>query len=195
MISIIGPSAPGRGHRGHATWPRARANVPEPYRAIGATVDGHRRPRHLHRHHHGHERQSKVAAAKYANAVANRLIAYQPKPAESGYELNQLSPADTADGPVEPRAAHPAWGRRAFGVILGIFAAMWAAGVRRRLSRVTEVKERIGATVLGEIPRVGDVRAAADRPVREAQRAHGHGGVPGAAQQPAHQPPRRRRRP
>ncbi len=31
---------------------------------------------------------------------------------------------------------------------------MWAAGVRRRLSRVTEVKERIGATVLGEIPRV-----------------------------------------
>ena len=30
---------------------------------------------------------------------------------------------------------------------------MWAAGIRRRLSRVTEVKERIGATVLGEIPR------------------------------------------
>ena len=45
-------------------------------------------------------------------------------------------------------------GAAAFGVILGIFAAMWAAGIRRRLSRVTEVKERIGATVLGEIPRV-----------------------------------------
>jgi capsular exopolysaccharide synthesis family protein len=45
-------------------------------------------------------------------------------------------------------------GAGAFGVILGIFAAMWAAGFRRRLSRVTEVKERIGATVLGEIPRV-----------------------------------------
>ena len=48
-------------------------------------------------------------------------------------------------------------GAAAFGVILGIFAALWAAGIRRRLSRVTEVKERIGATVLGEIPRTGTV--------------------------------------
>jgi capsular exopolysaccharide synthesis family protein len=48
-------------------------------------------------------------------------------------------------------------GAAAFGVILGIFASLWAAGIRRRLSRATEVKERIGATVLGEIPRTGAV--------------------------------------
>ena len=136
---------------------------------------------------------NKVAASKFANAVARQLIAFQPKPAESGYELNQLSPAQPPTSPSNPRTPI-LLGAAAFGVILGIFAAMWAAGIRRRLSRVTEVKERIGATVLGEIPRVAVAGSAADRPVREAQRAHGHGGVPGAAQQPAHQPPRRRRR-
>jgi capsular exopolysaccharide synthesis family protein len=41
-----------------------------------------------------------------------------------------------------------------------VFAGLASAGVRRRFSRVTELKERIGATVLGEIPRVisGNIR-------------------------------------
>jgi hypothetical protein len=47
-----------------------------------------------------------------------------------------------------------------FGLIAAVFAGLASAGVRRRFSRVTELKERIGATVLGEIPRVisGNIR-------------------------------------
>jgi receptor protein-tyrosine kinase len=47
-----------------------------------------------------------------------------------------------------------------FGLIAAVFAGLASAGVRRRFSRVNELKERIGATVLGEIPRVisGNIR-------------------------------------
>jgi capsular exopolysaccharide synthesis family protein len=94
---------------------------------------------------------SAVAAADFANAVAHRLIEIQkPNPF---YQLQQLSPAAPPKAPSNPRKPVLV-GAAAFGIILGIFAAIWAAGIRRRLSRVTEVKERIGATVLGEIPRV-----------------------------------------
>jgi capsular exopolysaccharide synthesis family protein len=151
VIAIIAPQLPAEA-TADTNLDRARANVPKPQRAIGATVNATVDP--------GTfivtitaTSADPVAAAKYADAVANQLIAYQPKPAESGYELNQLSPAQTPTAPSNPRTPI-ILGAAAFGVILGIFAAMWAAGVRRRLSRVTEVKERIGATVLGEIPRV-----------------------------------------
>jgi capsular exopolysaccharide synthesis family protein len=97
---------------------------------------------------------SPEAAAAYANAVAHQLISFQGSPANADFLLKQLSPAVPPTKPSNPRLPI-VLGAAAFGVILGIFGAMWAAGIRRRLSRVTEVKERIGATVLGEIPRVG----------------------------------------
>jgi capsular exopolysaccharide synthesis family protein len=151
IISIVAPQLPAEATAA-TNIARARNNVPEPYRSIGASVDA--------TVDSGTfivtisaTSTSKVAAAEYANAVAKRLIAYQPPPSESPYELRQLSPATPPSSPSNPRTPI-LLGAAAFGVILGIFAAMWAAGVRRRLSRVTEVKERIGATVLGEIPRV-----------------------------------------
>ena len=151
VIALIAPQLPAEATAA-SNLARARANVPQPYRSIGATVAAAVDP--------GTfivtitaTSSNKVAASKYANAVANRLIAYQPKPAVSSYALNQLSPAVPPTAPSNPRSPI-LLGAAAFGVILGIFAAMWAAGIRRRLSRVTEVKERIGATVLGEIPRV-----------------------------------------
>ena len=49
------------------------------------------------------------------------------QPAESGYQLNQLSPATPPTSPSNPRTPI-LLGAAAFGVILGIFAAMWAAG-------------------------------------------------------------------
>ena len=97
---------------------------------------------------------SPEAAAAYANAVAKQLIAFQGPAAAVDYRLEQLSAAVPPTKPSNPRLPI-VLGAAAFGIILGIFGAMWAAGIRRRLSRVTEVKERIGATVLGEIPRVG----------------------------------------
>jgi len=92
------------------------------------------------------------AAADMANAVAARVSGIQPPNAQ--YTLTQLSQAVPPTSPSNPRLPI-LLAAGGFGIILGIFAAIWAAGIRRRLSRVTEVKERIGATVLGEIPRVG----------------------------------------
>jgi capsular exopolysaccharide synthesis family protein len=96
--------------------------------------------------------KSPQAAADMANAVTERFVGIQPP--SNQYFLNPLAPAVPPASPSNPRLPI-LLGAAGFGVILGIFAAIWAAGIRRRLSRVTEVKERIGATVLGEIPRVG----------------------------------------
>ena len=96
--------------------------------------------------------QSPRAASDMANAVAKRVI--DTPPPNAPYILQQLSPAPVPTSPSNPRMPI-LLGAAGFGVILAIFSSVWAAGIRRRLSRVTEVKERIGATVLGEIPRVG----------------------------------------
>ncbi len=150
-IALIAPQLPAEATSA-SNLAASRASVAPAYRTIGATTTATVDP--------GtfivtisSTSTDKVTAAKYANAVAKQLISFQPKPALSGYELLQLSPATPPTAPSNPRTPI-VLGAAAFGVILGIFAAMWAAGIRRRLSRVTEVKERIGATVLGEIPRV-----------------------------------------
>ena len=185
VIPLIAPQLPAEA-TSDTNLAIARSNVPEPYRSIGASVAATLDPSTFIVTITATS-SDKVAAADFANAVAKRLIAYQPRPAQSGYQLNQFSPAVPPTAPSNPRSPI-LLGAAAFGVILGVFAAMWAAGVRRRLSRVTEVKERIGATVLGEIPPRAAARAQAHGPVREAQRADGHGGLPGIAQQLAHQP-------
>jgi capsular exopolysaccharide synthesis family protein len=151
LISIVGPQLPAEATSA-SNVARATANVPQPYRSDGASVDATIDPGTFIVTIKATS-TNKVAASKFANSVAARLIAFQPKPAVSGYEVRQLSPALPPSSPSNPRTPI-LLGAAAFGVIAGIFAAMWAAGVRRRLSRVTEVKERIGATVLGEIPRV-----------------------------------------
>jgi capsular exopolysaccharide synthesis family protein len=65
-------------------------------------------------------------------------------------------PPTTPSNPTKPLLV----GAIGFGIIASVFAGLASAGVRRRFSRVTELKERIGATVLGEIPRVisGNIR-------------------------------------
>jgi polysaccharide biosynthesis transport protein len=151
LISIVAPQLPAEATAA-TNLTRARADVPEPYRGIGASASATVDPGTFIVTISATS-SNKVAASKYANAVANRLIYIQEPPSEAGYQLKQLSPATPPVSPSNPRAPI-LLGAAAFGIILGIFAYMWAAGVRRRLSRVTEVKERIGATVLGEIPRV-----------------------------------------
>jgi len=149
-ISIIVPQLPDE-VTSNSLQAQARANVPEPYAGIGATVAATADPGTFIVAISATS-TSPAAAAAWANAVAGALIRYQPKHVE--YVLNQLSKATPPGAPSNPRTP-VVLGAAVFGVILGIFAAMWAAGIRRRLSRVTEVKERIGATVLGEVPRVG----------------------------------------
>ena len=150
IISIIAPQLPDLA-TSTGNLNAAQATVPEPYQSIGAnvsaTVDTGTFIVTISGTSH-----SPQAAADYVNAVANQLIKFEGtgKP----YFLQIVSPAVPPTSPSNPRVPLVI-GAGAFGVILGIFASLWAAGIRRRLSRVTEVKERIGATVLGEIPRVG----------------------------------------
>lgn len=97
------------------------------------------------------------AAAAYANGVTFALEAEQP--ANSLYVLTQLSKAIPPAGPDNSRLPVLV-GAVGFGVIAMLFAALGAAGVRRRLSRVAEIRDRIGAAVIGEIPGMHEVRPA-----------------------------------
>jgi capsular exopolysaccharide synthesis family protein len=150
VIPIIVPQMPDEA-TSNSNLAVARRNVPQPYRSIGASVKATADPGTFIVTISATS-SNPVAAADYANAVAGQLISYQPKGVV--YSLRELSPATPPSAPSNPRLPI-VLGAAAFGVILAIFAAMWSAGIRRRLSRVTEVKERIGATVLGEIPRMG----------------------------------------
>ncbi len=94
------------------------------------------------------------AVAAAVNAVAKRTVAVVADSSlGSEVELLSLGPAPVPSSPSNPRKAIlvAAWG---IGLIAAVFAALAAAGIRRRLSRADEVKESIGAVVLGEIPRI-----------------------------------------
>ncbi len=98
-------------------------------------------------------------AAAFANAVAAQVIRNQPSGPTALYTTKQPSaavPPSTPANPTKPLLVAAI----GFGLIVAVFAGLASAGVRRRFSRVTELKERIGATVLGEIPRVmsGNIR-------------------------------------
>ena len=98
-------------------------------------------------------------AADYANAVAEQVIASQVGNKalySTSQHGNLATPPATPSNPTKPVLV----GAIGFGVIAAVFAGVGAAGVRRRFSRVSEVKDRIGANVLGEIPRVisGNIR-------------------------------------
>lgn len=92
-----------------------------------------------------------VAAADYANAVV-RVVARQ-QPAQAAYVLRQVAPATPPSSPVSQKKTILV-AAVGFGIILAVFAALAAAGIRRRFSNVEELRERLGATVLGQIPRL-----------------------------------------
>lgn len=112
-----------------------------------------------------------AAAADYANALAKRTIAMQPK--TGLYQLVQLSPARPPTSPSNPKAPVLA-GAAGFGVIAALFAAMGAAGLRRRSNRVAEVRDTVGTAVLAEVPRL--------RVDRQLGRPAGVGGDPWAVE-------------
>lgn len=96
-------------------------------------------------------------AAAFANAIGSHVIALQPR--NDLYQIGVLQtalPPTTPSNPTKPILA----GAIGFGIIAAVFAGLASAGVRRRFGGVNELKERIGATVLGEIPRVisGNIR-------------------------------------
>jgi len=97
-------------------------------------------------------------AAEFANAIGTVVID-QLKPEKPVFSTAQVQPAQPPSQPANPTKPLLV-AAVGFGLIAAVFAGLASAGVRRRFSRVTELKERIGATVLGEIPRVisGNIR-------------------------------------
>jgi succinoglycan biosynthesis transport protein ExoP len=94
------------------------------------------------------------AVAAAVNAVAQKTVAVVTKSSlGSEVELLSLGPAPVPSSPSNPRKPILI-AAGAIGLIAAVFAALAAAGIRRRLSRADEVKESIGAVVLGEIPRI-----------------------------------------
>jgi tyrosine-protein kinase len=94
------------------------------------------------------------AVAAAVDAVAKKTVAVVAQSSLGAQvELLPLGTAPVPSSPSNPR--NPILvAACAIGLIAAVFAALAAAGIRRRFSRADEVKESIGAVVLGEIPRI-----------------------------------------
>jgi polysaccharide biosynthesis transport protein len=91
-----------------------------------------------------------AAAQAYANATASRVLKVTNRDAASLLVLSELGKAELPTTPTNPSKT-VAVASVALGVILGIFAALAAATIRRSGS-ADEVWDRLGLPVLGEVP-------------------------------------------
>jgi len=87
----------------------------------------------------------------YANALAARMLQLVNRQATSTLVLSELGPAELPTTPTNPRKTVLV-ASFAFGLIAAVFAALAAAAVRRRFATADEIRERVGLTVLGEVP-------------------------------------------
>ena len=97
------------------------------------------------------ETHDQSVADTWANAAAQELIATNPSPL---VDITVLDPARRPTSPSGPLRVPILLGSSILGVILAVFAALAADGLRRRLRGVEELRERFGIEVLGEIPRI-----------------------------------------
>ena len=65
--------------------------------------------------------------------------------------LSELGPAQLPTTPTNPRKTIVV-ASIAFGLIAAVFAALAAASLRRRFVTADEIRDRMGLTVLGEVP-------------------------------------------
>jgi len=103
------------------------------------------------------ESRSPAAAAAWVNAVAGRYIEEQ---SATGAVL--VSVIDEADPPTQKSSPKPVpvlFGASLIGLIAGIFAAVGAARLRHSLDRGRTVRQRLGTTVLGEVPAIRGLRS------------------------------------
>jgi succinoglycan biosynthesis transport protein ExoP len=91
-----------------------------------------------------------AAAQAYANATASRVLKVTNRDAASLLVLSELGKAELPTTPTNPSKT-VAVASVALGVILGIFAALAAATIRRSGS-ADEVWDRLELPVLGEVP-------------------------------------------
>jgi len=92
-----------------------------------------------------------AAAQAYANALAAKVLKVTNSGANTTLILSELGPAQLPTTPTNPRKTI-AFAAFAFGLIAAVFAALAAADLRRRFVTADEIRNRIGLTVLGEVP-------------------------------------------
>ncbi len=93
---------------------------------------------------------SPEAAQSWADAVAAELVAERAD--DPLVELVQLDPARLPREPVEPRRPPILVAAVVLGVIAAVFAALAVDRIRNAFDSNRAVRERLGTTVLGEIP-------------------------------------------
>ena len=92
-----------------------------------------------------------AVADTWANAAAQELIATNPSPL---VDIAVIDPARPPTSPSGPLRVPILLGSGILGLILAVFAALGADGLRRRLRGAEEIRERFGVEVIGEIPRL-----------------------------------------
>ncbi len=92
-----------------------------------------------------------AAAQAYANALAAKVLQLTNREATTTLVLSELGPAQLPTTPTNPRKTI-AVASIAFGLIAAVFAALGAASLRRRFVTADEIRDRVGLTVLGEVP-------------------------------------------
>jgi Mrp family chromosome partitioning ATPase/capsular polysaccharide biosynthesis protein len=95
------------------------------------------------------ESNDPAAAAAAANTAAGRLQANALSPA---VRFSVLDPAVVPVSPASPRKGSILLGCVVLGLILGLFSAIGANRLRRRVTGADVIREEFGLTVLGEIP-------------------------------------------
>ena len=95
---------------------------------------------------------SPESAQAWANAVGEQLIEER---GDSGFiELARLDPAPLKQKAISPRVAPTMLAAVVLGVIAAIFAALAADRIKRASDTNRAVRDRLGTTVLGEIPKM-----------------------------------------
>jgi capsular exopolysaccharide synthesis family protein len=92
-----------------------------------------------------------AAAQAYANALAAKVLKVTNSGAITTLVLSELGPAQLPTTPTNPRKTI-VFAAVALGLIAAVFAALAAADLRRRFVTADEIRDRIGLTVLGEVP-------------------------------------------
>lgn len=92
-----------------------------------------------------------AVAQAYANALAARMLQLTNRQATTTLVLSELGPAQLPTTPTNPRKT-VAVAAIVFGLIAAVFAALAAAALRRRFVTADEIRDRVGLTVLGEVP-------------------------------------------
>jgi capsular exopolysaccharide synthesis family protein len=104
----------------------------------------------------------RAAAAPIANELAAQLVERQP--AARLLVVSVLDPASPPREPAPPTPTTILMATVVLGLITAIFAALAANALRRRVQGAEEVRRRFGTSVLGEIPRLRQLKTLEGSP-------------------------------